>query len=636
MNRFYGFDLGDAESAIARLDKKEQTVPDILPVQDAKSFVTAYALVPGGEMRIGEGACLAADAIKRQLRFKSRFLRDTSSHGDVRMFASGVLGELYQSGDLIKNEDCCFYVGCPAGWDKNAREDYRAIFEKAGYPPVRIVSESRAALVTACQSKHLQVGYDILSRPVLVVDIGSSTTDFAYICGGKEVEMRTAGEVSLGGGIMDEILLDSCVSSSSRAEEIRQTFAESEAWRTYCEFAARRLKERYYNDPDYFANNPCVTSIRIVYDRPLTLTLTMNKEMAERLEEKPWEPLGNKSFKQVFLQSLRDVRDHITGDQPELVFLTGGVSRLPSIKEWCRLVFPEAVLITGTEPEFAVARGLAWSGRIDEELREFKEDLEKLKSSRTVEDIVEKHLSLLYRKAVDALVEPILEKAAEPVFEQWRAGKIRRFTDTEAEMQKEIGVFLKSEEARKLLVRPITEFLKPVADDLEEFTVPICLRHHVPYKALSLNSFLSLSELNISIDAKNVFAVDELTWLIDSVISVLVGILCGGSGMALIANGPVGILAGTIISLTVLLLGKDPMEKALLKADVPVIMRQLVPRDSFSRRRKSIADTVRGKMYESLRQDKEEELTNRMTDEISLQIEQCLTKMAEVVEIPLG
>ena len=111
MNRFYGFDLGDAESAIARLDKKEQTVPDILPVQDAKSFVTAYALVPGGEMRIGEGACLAADAIKRQLRFKSRFLRDTSSHGDVRMFASGVLGELYQSGDLIKNEDCCFYVG---------------------------------------------------------------------------------------------------------------------------------------------------------------------------------------------------------------------------------------------------------------------------------------------------------------------------------------------------------------------------------------------------------------------------------------------------------------------------------------------------------------------------------------------
>ena len=636
MNRFYGFDLGDAESAIARLNKKEQAMPEILPVQEAKSFVTAYAQLPDGEMRIGEGACLAADAVKRRLRFKSRFLSDRNSHADVRAFAAGVLGELYRTESLIQNEDCCFYVGCPAGWDKNVREEYRALFEKVGYPPVKVVSESRAAMVTACQSKHLQVGYDILARPVLVVDIGSSTTDFAYICSGREVEMRTAGEVALGGGIMDEILLESCVAASPKADEIRRTFKESEAWRTYCEFSARRLKERYYNDPAYFEDHPCTTSIRILYDRPLTLTLMMNAKMAENLENRPWPFLGNRSFKEVFLQSLRDVRDHISGQQPELVFLTGGVSRLPSIREWCRSVFTDAILITGTEPEFSVARGLAWSGRIDEELREFREDLEKLKNSRTVEDIVEKNLGRLYRKAVDALVEPILENAAEPVFARWREGKIKRLSDTEAEMEKEIGTFLRSEEARKLLIRPITEFLKPVADSLEEFTVPICLRHHVPYKALSLNSYLSLSELNIRIDAKNVFAVDELTWLIDSVISVLVGILCGGGGMALIANGPVGILAGTIISLTVLLLGKNPMEKAILQADVPPMVRRMVPKDSVAKRRKNMADTVRGKMYESLENDKGEEIIARMTDEISLQIEQCLTKMAEVVEIPLG
>ena len=100
-----------------------------------------------------------------------------------------------------------------------------------------------SVLMSACQSKHLQVGYDILSKPMLVVDMGSSTTDFAYILRGREIELQTAGEVFLGGGIMDEILLEECVEASMHAKRIREVFAASEPWRAYCEFSARRLKE---------------------------------------------------------------------------------------------------------------------------------------------------------------------------------------------------------------------------------------------------------------------------------------------------------------------------------------------------------------------------------------------------------
>ena len=147
MDRFFGFDLGDAESAVSRLDKKDQTVPEVLEVCGKKSFITAYAALKSGEILIGEKACYSADAVKRKLRFKSRFLTDPAVESDIRSFAAGVLGELYGSGDLIKNEDSCFYIGCPAGWDKNAREVYREIFERVGFPPARIISESRAAMV---------------------------------------------------------------------------------------------------------------------------------------------------------------------------------------------------------------------------------------------------------------------------------------------------------------------------------------------------------------------------------------------------------------------------------------------------------------------------------------------------------
>ena len=123
MNRFYGFDLGDAESAVTRLNKEDQLVPEVLSIREMKSFITAYALLKNGDLLIGESACYDPDATIRRIRFKSRFLNDSQAVKDIRSFASGVLGELYLNGDLIKGEDCAFYVGCPAGWDKAAREE---------------------------------------------------------------------------------------------------------------------------------------------------------------------------------------------------------------------------------------------------------------------------------------------------------------------------------------------------------------------------------------------------------------------------------------------------------------------------------------------------------------------------------
>ena len=636
MDRFFGFDLGDAESAVSLLSDPEQTVPEELTVAGVRSFVTACAVTPEGGLLIGEQACYAAGVSRRALRFKSRFLTDPASASEVRSFAAGVLGELYANGDLVRGDDSRFYVGCPAGWDKNAREDYRAIFERAGYPPARIVSESRAAMVSACQSKHLQVGYDILSKPVLVVDIGSSTTDFAYIVGGREAEMATGGEVFLGGGVMDEILLDESVEASRDAKELRKVFAESEPWRTYCEFKARRLKEKYFSDEAYWSANDCCETVVVRYRRPLKLTLRMDPERARALLERATPHLGGRSFRTVFTDALRQVRAQTEKQLPELLFLTGGVSKLPQVRAWCREIFPEAVVIAGTEPEFSVSRGLAWSGRIDEELRQFRQEIEDLRVSDTVEHIVRGRIGALYAAAVDALIEPVVDEVVMPVFERWRSGELSTLTDADEALQKDLEGWLRTEGAQKRLVAPIAAWLRPVAEDLEEHTVPICVRHHVPYQALSLRSGLSAEDLDIRLEAKSLFPVGEITWLIDSIVSLLVGLLCGGSGLALISSGPVGIVAGAGASLLLLLLGKERMEQALLAANMPKPMRKLVPRSAFRARLKPIARDLRRELAVRFEKEKNDEISARVVGEISQQIERCLGKMAEVVEIPLG
>ena len=637
MDRFYGFDLGDAESAVTRLDKTEDLVPVVLTINEAKSFITAYALLRDGKLLIGEGACYAPDATKRKERFKSRFLTDPEATKDVRSFASGVLGELYLSGDLIKSDDCCFYIGCPAGWDKTAREEYRSIFEKTGYPPVKIISESRAALVSACQSKHLQVGYDILNKPVLVIDIGSSTTDFAYIMGGKEVELKTGGEVFLGGGVMDEILLEESLKASPNEARIRKIFEESEPWKSYCDFAARRLKEKYFSDEEYWKDNECSQSVSIRQGLiPVRLTLKIDAEIADRLLNQKVERLSDKSFKEVFMDSLVLAKEAIKEKQPELVFLTGGVSRMPVIRNWCREVFDDAVVVTCAEPEFSVASGLAWCGKIDDELRGFKEEVSALVDSTTVEQIVEKHISELYQDAVETMVEPILEHVALPISERWRNGEIEKLSDIDPVMQTEIDTWLHTNEARALLMQPVAKWLKTVSFELEEHTMPICVRHNVPYSSLSLNSFLSMSDIEINVEAKNLFAVNEITWLIDATISIVVGLLCGGGGVALIANGLPGIIAGVVVSLLILALGKDKMQEMLLNSNIPNPVRRVIPKSYLKARMGSISKQVKDNLYEKLEQEKNQQISQRLVKEISTQIESCLTKMAEVVEIPLG
>ena len=166
--------------------------------------------------------------------------------------------------------------------------------------------------------------------------------------------------------------------------------------------------------------------------------------------------------------------------------------------------------------------------------------------------------------------------------------------------------------------------------------MPICVRHNVPYSALSLNSYLSLSDLDVKVEARDLFAVSEITWMIDTIVSILVGLLCGGGGIAVIAGGPEGIVAGIILSLLVLALGQETMQNALLNANLPKVARRLVPKSSLDARLDKLSSEIKAGLYSDLENEKNEEITERLVKEISEQIEVCLTKMAEVVEIPLA
>ena len=86
-----------------------------------------------------------------------------------------------------------------------------------------------------------------------------------------------------------------------------------------------------------------------------------------------------------------------------------------------------------------------------------------------------------------------------------------------------------------------------------------------------------------------------------------------------------------------LLLSNDGelMQKLLMNLDIPAPMRKLVPRSHFEARIGRLTEEVKANFYSNLENEKNAAITERMVTEITGQIEQCLTKMAEIVEIPL-
>jgi hypothetical protein len=188
--RYIGFDMGDGESAVAIFEQGSGIEPVIQPLNGSRSLLSAVGTI-GGEIVVGEQAYTSTLAQGLSVRFKSRFTDDPRSYDTIVLFVRGVLralndGTVYREGDR-------FVVGCPAGWNAAARTRYGDLLVRAGVRNPQVISESRAAFLYAKYAKPVALDLDLLKQSALVVDIGSSTLDFAYIVDGRETGWAPSG-----------------------------------------------------------------------------------------------------------------------------------------------------------------------------------------------------------------------------------------------------------------------------------------------------------------------------------------------------------------------------------------------------------------------------------------------------------
>ena len=626
--RYIGFDIGDGESAVAAYEQGSGIEPVILPVCGSRSLLSAVGMRQGSIV-VGESAYTGALSESLSVRFKSRFTTDASSYEDVVRFVRGVTDRLKEEGALSPEDH--FVVGCPAGWSPAARNRYRELMIRGGITSPRMISESRAAFLYAKYAKTVALDIDILNESALVIDIGSSTLDFAYIVEGRETGVGTFGDTALGGGILDAALLRRSVDVSRDAKQIREVFSQAKSWHSWCEIEMRRLKEEYFNRLSRGENPRLTKTLKIYYDEPLKLTLQVNEEEIRRVVEEPIPELYGRSFRES-LQEALTFAAHVTEEKPpRLLLLTGGASRMPFFRELCRNTFPGAVVICCPEPEFSIAKGLSYAGWVDENLQAFRQAIQDEITDERVSQAAQRELGDFMPEILEKLCDLLLEEAVIPVAKQWKSCEIPTLKEMNTRLERRVGQVLSSPMAEDALRGIIRSWIQGLTDDMQAMVDPICDRYEVPRKQMQLN-LTAASESCPDMKAGDWVGLSIVGGVLGAVVSVLSGLLCGGSGIALVAAGPLGFVAGVLIGAIASLLGWTALSPLLLNANLPKGLRRI----SLEKRLRS--PQVRKQLLQSLQKEMLPEnsvFRRHAVQSFSSSFRSYLRSIAQAAEIPI-
>lgn len=571
---FIGYDLGHGETALGRAFGATVREPEILEWRGRRSFVTAVAEDKSG-LKIGADALnLAALGPKANVavKFKSRDLDVVTVREPTLAFTQTLIDGLTADGTILGPKMSRFIVGCPSGWTAADREDYRGVFQDAGLSTVRIVPESRAALMTALEQGYLSI--EDTRASVLIIDIGSSTTDFTYC---RDLDAQDVGHNVLGSGLLDTEIFELNLARQKERKKIEQLIAKYPHYRPIMEYWCREAKEAYFTGEEV----PVEILKRLPIGRGVVFDIRIDKTDADMILDRPLKALNGYSWRTAFDYALKETIENLGGVVPDTVLLTGGASRLPLVLPATQKAFPNARVVRGAEPEFAIARGLAWLGRFEYLHASFKSEVEKhTRSGGDIAAKAEVSSKNLGQTLAPVLVDAITKACILPTFRDWRRGEIKSLDDVEAELNTRVATWLASDAARTALRPVIDVWFAGLQRDIETVTDPLCRDHGLPAMVLSLTDSQHVSRHleGLSLAMPHVGSMESDTALVGTTLSaILIGSLLAHANLfAPLFLNPVGVVLGGALAGGTYLFGRKALSGKMRSSKVPVIARHIL------------------------------------------------------------
>lgn len=552
IQEFVGFDLGHGETAMSSTTLYTEAEPKIIEIiPNKRAIITAVAEHPTKGILIGDNAYKQRGQSNLKVMFKSPNLSNKEVIIPIKQFVGKINEILLSDKKILGDHQTLFLVGCPSGWSEQTRVEYKDVLIQAGLSRVEVIAESRAAFLDARASGDLG-DVSQLTGAVLIIDIGSSTTDFTHVVGLKEVAIDF-GENKLGAGLIDEAILHKALNDHPSKNELIEIFTHHPIYRALCEIQSRIVKEEYFSNENEFVERPAHSHERIDgKNGRIYFDIDIYKEDMDKILNTSIKELNNLSWYEAFKQSLIKAKQLTRNNPPSLIILTGGASRMNFTVQLCEEVFHNVYVKRGREPECAISRGLSLAGRIDKKMNFFKEEIEEVLSDR------EKFREILERKLPD-LIESITPKLTNKLIDftsiyygKWRSGKIDMLKECQEETIRNFNNWMKSAEGIKFIAPEVSEWLKTVSNELDKHTNPICRKYGVGSGALKIG-IDNPGNINANIienPAGDLY--NNLAGITTIIGGILTASLLGGGGKALLLAGPIGWIIGLIFGLVLI------------------------------------------------------------------------------------
>ncbi|MEH1918769.1 Hsp70 family protein [Nostoc sp.] len=515
-----GFDLGHGETAVAKAVVESIEPPQMLEINNKKNQITALGWHPKLGYLVGEQALIQAGVTQLTISFKQKPNNDPKYRETISTFVATYYRLLKESKQLEGGEGSYFYIGCPSGWTISDRTEYQKLLQEAGIPRLNVVPESRAAFMQAKEAGKLE--YDKLVGSVLIVDIGSSTTDFTLVKSLEEIPIDF-GSNTLGASLIDKAIFARTLANHEQKALLEKVFQEYPHHQARCELACRKAKEDYfsneqlYSDPESFARG--FESI----NEQIYFIPQVNKLMIEEILNQPLPELEHHSWIKSFRNSLTEAKEKLEklGIVPKLLLMTGGASRMKFTHVLCQEMFPEpeTLLRPDPEPERCIAMGLARVGRWDLRAAAFKEEVNKLFSSNKLKGLIERHIPELIESLTKPLADGLIVNAVKPSLKDWQKNKIRTLADLETALIGRAEQWLKSERAVQIINHQSASwFSNKIQPDLAAQTDPICRKFQIPRSSLRFEDSIDPNFVNPELQIGDAILAETVAFIVNVVI----------------------------------------------------------------------------------------------------------------------
>lgn len=265
--------------------------------------------------------------------------------------------------DLL--EDAEVFVGCPALWAGQNRKRLATIVHELGLAVdyANILDEPVAAGISWIRDQWLEGG----ARPVgnvLVFDPGGGTLDIAYLrvtenknAALPDISIYYADSIAKSGDYADSLLLDRVCDETPSLRDLKNEPALRDAVRSLKEQLSFRTEGQVNAGAPVNAVVGCDQSVLQAALHPLVTDmhkLIVNVVKGSLLRRhgrlSPYDIRTNEKYE--FVKYLAPEIDYVV--------LAGGLSRIPLFSRELEKTFPRATLITLSDPQEAVVRGLCY------------------------------------------------------------------------------------------------------------------------------------------------------------------------------------------------------------------------------------------------------------------------------------